>query len=289
MASQLGAHQTEEAYVVSLSEDFCKAPGTPVGYMISQKLSVSERECCSVRGHGTPMLNMSSRISSVLGNEAGTGGGVVSGANMGMCKPIENFAPKVRAEGNNVVRHDTLMQMNCSGPDSEGNVIGKIVYLKNNSTETESADSVNEFGGKHYSSAEVTKILLDIKDKNLFESFFDHFGNGKYDFKIKEPSATFDVYGRTMNSGEFGNFLAGFAGQVNGGIVGTSAVKLGGIAYDATDTAVYNIKEFLGLEHALPPGSDPPQFDLDEDSIGDIELGIYIAKKCPYLGNGEGS
>lgn len=130
MADKHGAHQTDEAYVVSLCEDYCKSPSAPVGYMISQKLDMSTLVCGTVHGCGTPVLNMSSRITNVTGNEAGVGGGVVSGVNVGMCKPSENYASKVRAEGKCLLRHDTILEMNIAGPDGQGNVKGKIVYLE---------------------------------------------------------------------------------------------------------------------------------------------------------------
>lgn len=129
MADKHGAHQTSDAYVVSLCEDFCKSPSSPVGYMISQKLDMSTLVCGTVNGCGTPVLNMSSRITNVTGNEAGVGGGIVSGVNVGMCKPVDNYATKVRAEGQCLLRHDTIMEMNCVSAESQGNVKGKITYL----------------------------------------------------------------------------------------------------------------------------------------------------------------
>ncbi len=123
-----GTHQTSEAFVVCLVEDFCKSPSAPVGYMVSQKLMVSERVCATVHGRGTPVLNMSSRLSSVIGNEAGTGGGVVSGVNLGMCRPVAGAAKSVRAEGQFVLRHGTIMAMNCAGIDGPENTFGKVIY-----------------------------------------------------------------------------------------------------------------------------------------------------------------
>ena len=100
-----GAHQTIDAYVVSLVEDFCKSPIAPVGYMISQKLQYSQRVCTTVQGICTPVLNFSSRILSVVGDEAGIGGGVVSGTNLGSCRPLMLESRTVRAEGKPVIRH----------------------------------------------------------------------------------------------------------------------------------------------------------------------------------------
>jgi len=87
---------------------------------------------------------MSSRITNVTGNEAGIGGGVVSGVNVGMCKPVENYAPTVKAEGMCLLRHDTIMEMNTAGPDGVGNVRGKIVYSANSSAGSSTPESCNE-------------------------------------------------------------------------------------------------------------------------------------------------
>jgi hypothetical protein len=125
----------------------------------------------------------------------------------------------------------------------------------------------------------VKEILKDIVDKNLAQSFFDHFGGGKYDFKINEPNATFDVFGTTMNSGEFGNFLAGFAGQVNGGDLGVAGVRIGGVVYDFTDTLTYNALTAMGYTPPLPPGTPPPTFDFDADSKPAIDAGVELGEK----------
>lgn len=275
MGDKHGAHQTDEAYVVSLCEDYCRSPTALVGYMISQTLNMSTLVCGTVNGCGTPVLNMSSLITHVTGNEAGIGGGAVSGVNLGMCKPVEGYASKVRAEGQCVLRHETIFEMNMAGPTSDGNVKGKLILVKNSKADTL---RTNKYGGKHYSAAEVVDILRDIEDKSLAESFFDHFGGGAYDFKINEPTATFDVVGVTMNSGEFGNFLAGYAGQVNGLFIGEMGVRAGGILYDAVDAAVYDIADFFGKAPALPPGTLPPKFDFDMDSKPAIDLGVNFGK-----------
>ncbi len=133
MAENHGAHQTCEARVVSMTEDYCKSPGAPVGYMIWQTLDVSIRTAASVHGLGTPVLNMNSRIAAVNGNEAGVGGGTISGVNLGMCKPIKQYATKVRAEGQCVLTHTTVMEMNTAGPDGPGNTVGRIVYVTTSS------------------------------------------------------------------------------------------------------------------------------------------------------------
>ena len=152
MADKHGAHQTNDAWVISKTEDFCKSPSALAGYMISQTLAVSAPVATSVNGLGTPVLNMDSRITSVNGNKGGTGGGVVSGVNCGMCRPVANYAPTVRAEGKPVLRHDTVMCMNTAGPNGPSNTTGAINYLE-----------------KMKENPEVTKIALNWKkgDKEI--------------------------------------------------------------------------------------------------------------------------
>lgn len=129
MAVKHGAHKTGRAYVVSVVEDFCKSPTAPVGYMISQVLDVSDLVCGTVNGCGSPILNMQSRVMSVIGNEAGVGGGVLSSVNRGICKPIKNAAGSVRAEGRYILRHGTEMEMNCASIDGPGNTTGVLMYI----------------------------------------------------------------------------------------------------------------------------------------------------------------
>jgi len=148
---------------------------------------------------------------------------------------------------------------------------------KKDEAEKEKTDEGNRnaSGGKHYSKEEVEAILKDIKDKNLFQSYLDHFGDGKYDFKVNEPNATFDVDGKTMNSGEFGNFLAGYAGVINGGLLGELGVRGGGVLYDFFDSIKYD----LGWTAPPPAGMDPPKFDFDRDSWPAINAGVERARK----------
>ena len=130
MSDEHGAHKTDKAWVISTTEDFCKSPIAPTGYMICQQLTESLFVCSSVNGCGTPVLNLCSRISCVKGNESGCGGGLVSGVNVGMCKAISNYAGAVRSETHCILRHDTIMEMNMCGANGPGNTFGKIIYLE---------------------------------------------------------------------------------------------------------------------------------------------------------------
>lgn len=128
MADHHGGHRTGGAWVISTTEDYCLSPAAPVGYMLFQLLEVSTLLESSVRILGTPCFNLKSRVACVTGNEAGVGGGVVSGVNLGMCRPIQKYANKVRAKGEPVICDGTVMEMNCAGPDGPANTVGKVYY-----------------------------------------------------------------------------------------------------------------------------------------------------------------
>jgi hypothetical protein len=70
-----------------------------------------------------------SRISVVTGDEAGVGGGVKSMKNLGFCKPTK-WSSNVRTKDNWLVMHNVEFEMNCLTPDSLGNTVGKLIYVK---------------------------------------------------------------------------------------------------------------------------------------------------------------
>ena len=63
----------------------------------------------------------------------GVGGGVLSGVNMGFCRPIPTTHSKtVRVNGSFVDYHvGTYMFMNCAGPEGPFNTIGQVIFLGN--------------------------------------------------------------------------------------------------------------------------------------------------------------
>jgi hypothetical protein len=74
-----------------------------------------------------------SRLSTVRCNEAGVGGGVLSGVNLGFCRPfLATHSTTVRVN-KSFVDYDfaTHMYMNCAGPDGPWNTIGQVIFLGN--------------------------------------------------------------------------------------------------------------------------------------------------------------
>lgn len=117
--------------IVCLAPCVCKTPMgssmVPVPYMIVASLKDATRTVPTVLFGGEEAFTMNSRITTLTGNEPGTGGGIVSGVNVGWCRPQTN-KPSFVVGGNPVIQHDCVYEMNCSGPDGSSNTIGKLIY-----------------------------------------------------------------------------------------------------------------------------------------------------------------
>jgi len=132
MSDNRGTNRDAEAYVVSMAPDVCKTPlgstMVPVPYTITCKFDVAQATATRTRFGGQPVFTMGSYLPTVQGDEPGVGGGLISGVNLGACRPVEH-SKSVRVEGQWLVRHSDLMAMNCAGPKGTGNTYGKIVYI----------------------------------------------------------------------------------------------------------------------------------------------------------------
>jgi Toxin PAAR-like domain len=127
-----GARKDGQFVVVCLSPCVCKTPpdDKPVQYQISAVFLDATRLSPDVNFHGQPAATTFTRLKQVTGNEAGSGGGVNSGVNLGYCRPIEDTASQtVRVNGYYALQDKkTRMDMNCNGPDGPGNTIGAICF-----------------------------------------------------------------------------------------------------------------------------------------------------------------
>jgi hypothetical protein len=133
MAVREGTRASKEFMCVSLAPDFCKSPNIVVPYSIVSKFDCAVNFSTNVRFRKQWVFRHNSRLSTVLGDEAGVGGGVLSGVNKGFCRPIDGTSSKtVRANNAFVDYHEgTYMFMNCAGPDGQFNTIGRVVFLGN--------------------------------------------------------------------------------------------------------------------------------------------------------------
>src|SRR5438034_10406673 len=121
-----GIRQTGMAYVVSVTPDVCLTPmgatPVPVPYPIVGMFNNVALVAQSVRMCGRPTFTTASKVTKVMGDEAGTAGGVKSGVNMSICESV-TASSTVKAEGNRVLRHGDVLKMN------NGNTLGTVVFM----------------------------------------------------------------------------------------------------------------------------------------------------------------
>lgn len=127
------ARNCPQAIVVSIMPDVCWTPfnGTMVAvpYMIFARLSTAENtEPMHLIG-GYETFTTASRIPHVEGNEAGTGGGIMSGVNRGYCRAIEHSTTSRIGADKWLVREGDLFAMNCAGPDGPPNTYGRLIIM----------------------------------------------------------------------------------------------------------------------------------------------------------------
>lgn len=133
MDNTAARHSGSGAQIVCIAPDVCLTPVgntmVPIPYMIISMLSWAQRTAPSVILTDQEAFTMNSRTDKVTGNEAGTGGGVKSGVNVGWCKPQSKHVT-VFVEGFELIHNDNLYEMNCAGPEGAGNTIGRLIYFE---------------------------------------------------------------------------------------------------------------------------------------------------------------
>jgi hypothetical protein len=114
------------AMVVAVTPDVCLTPmgatPVPVPYPIVGFFNSVAAVTQSVRMCGRPVFTTASNVTNVIGDEAGTAGGVKSGVNKSICESV-TASTTVKAEGNRILRHGDMMKMN------NGNTIGMLIYM----------------------------------------------------------------------------------------------------------------------------------------------------------------
>ena len=133
MATQEGTRASAEFMCICLAPDVCKSPTIPVPYKILSLFDCAVNFSTTVRFRTRFAFRHNSRLSTVRCDEAGVGGGVLSGVNLGFCRPIPTTHSKtVRVNGSFVDYHvGTYMFMNCAGPEGPFNTIGQVIFLGN--------------------------------------------------------------------------------------------------------------------------------------------------------------
>ncbi len=125
MSGREFAHGADGFLAVCDAPDHCRTPpgDVPVPYQVTARLGRAVALSPDVRYGGVPVvLADASAVPQVTGNEAGTGGGVVSGVNRGRVAFVAGAAT-VRANGRRIVRHLDPVTMN------DRNTTGKVLAL----------------------------------------------------------------------------------------------------------------------------------------------------------------
>ena len=125
-----GIHDKDEARVCSIVPDVCLTPCgntmVAIPYNIYDLHGHDQKYTPTVRYRGFAAMVLRSNTTHVHGDEAGTGGGIVSGTHGGICEPI-GHEPTVRCEGSPAIRDGDLCWMN------NRNTIGKCVLVRDTS------------------------------------------------------------------------------------------------------------------------------------------------------------
>lgn len=170
MAENEAARQNNQAIVTSILPDICLTPiGSvmlPVPYTITATLKLGTKLALSVKMTDQYAFTMQSRVSTCTGNEAGTGGGIHSGVNLGWCRPVTHTW-NTKTKGWPMVLHTSLFAMNCASEDGQANTIGKLTFIKSKGVDSsyaiteEDVKSAADQWDKMYNKDRVSRGLWD--------------------------------------------------------------------------------------------------------------------------------
>ena len=181
MPNKRATNKTGQAVVICLAPDVCKTPMgpsvVPVPYPIIAKFDTSQLTSVDVCFEGNPAFHMGSFIPQVVGDEAGVAGGVKSNVFKGACKPIEH-STTLRTNGQWVIRHGDMMEMNCAGPRGPGNTQGKVLFIAIITPVVVNPDTgeAEYVGHEEYTDAEGNKHVTEYKIKQGAEGNIEQVG-----------------------------------------------------------------------------------------------------------------
>jgi len=128
MAELEGACKTADARVISTRPDVCEKDGERVPYDIHALASDDVEHSTDVRYTAKWALNAGSRIRICHGDGAADAG-VESRCVKGWARPVDDMSRTVLINGKRTVRHDTVFDMNCKGPEGPANTSGRMSLL----------------------------------------------------------------------------------------------------------------------------------------------------------------
>ncbi|MDO5528827.1 MAG: DUF4150 domain-containing protein, partial [Paracoccus sp. (in: a-proteobacteria)] len=108
---------TATAIAVSTSPDVCRAPHRPCPFPVYGLASDDSNYAATVRSNGEALMTWDSCFTATYGDDAGRGGGLISGTRGSIVTPTSH-SPLVFAQGQPLIRHRdscTLNNGNCPG------------------------------------------------------------------------------------------------------------------------------------------------------------------------------
>ncbi|MEZ4444522.1 MAG: PAAR-like domain-containing protein [Polyangiaceae bacterium] len=129
MATKEAASTTREALVICMYPDICKRGDRHVAYDIVAKESDDVEHSENVKITGCWASHDGARLRTVYQDSPGDHG-VKSGCVEGYARPVADTSPTVLVNGKGCVRHDTVFEMNCNGPEGPHNTLGKMAYAR---------------------------------------------------------------------------------------------------------------------------------------------------------------
>ncbi len=125
------SRKIQNAKIICTSPCVCLTPRgksmLPVPYMIWAKLDDSSETVDNITFNGQEAFTMNSHTTKCFGNEQGVGGGVISGVNLGYCRPLNN-KKNMKVKGKEAIHDDCIFGMNCPSPQGVYNTKGKLYY-----------------------------------------------------------------------------------------------------------------------------------------------------------------
>jgi hypothetical protein len=115
-----------DATVVGLYPDFRQQGGSVVAQDVVSVDATDEAHSGDVVITGHCASHNNARLQQTV--PGGPGAGVSSGCTGGYSRPQSGSSSTVLVNGEGCVRHDTVFEMNCAGPEGPSNTVGKMVY-----------------------------------------------------------------------------------------------------------------------------------------------------------------
>lgn len=127
-------HKSSDGMITSAAPDMCITPGAgPVAYVNVAFSKDIVNGSVTVMTDGVTAALKDTEFTPSHGDEPGTGGGVVSGVNMGWAK-FTNYSQDVKFEGRNVARLSDPMMMNGNNPNTNSPAEMQTNLIAPNST-----------------------------------------------------------------------------------------------------------------------------------------------------------